>query len=152
MRLSVASWTEEVDPSNVHSGVISFLELSVFDCGPGFAERITGKALTSLSIESEIEATSSCFKEGVTSTGERGSGHGLTNVLRAVSELNGIFRVRTGRVSVWASYHNWSPTKREEILGRLRVTSRGNVEHHQTVGSVTSVLVPILRLGTDRRL
>jgi hypothetical protein len=84
------------------------IELSVYDCGPGLAQRWTGRAVTDLSDEEELSAVRKCFEEGATTKRLTNSGGGLPLILSLLAEHHGFLRLRTGRLSLF-----WAASERE---------------------------------------
>jgi hypothetical protein len=87
-----------------------FLELSVFDSGPGLARRWlaghpTGAAdpANPTTIE-EHQACTECFVRWNSSTNAGHKGVGLHEVMRTLSRLGAFFRVRTGRLSLYRDF------------------------------------------------
>jgi hypothetical protein len=84
-----------------------FLELSMFDSGPGLARRwlsghIDGAANpANPTPEEEYRACVECFMRWNSSTGAGHKGVGLHEVMLTLSRLNAFFRVRTGRLSLY---------------------------------------------------
>jgi hypothetical protein len=87
-----------------------FLELSVFDSGPGLARRWLaghpGRAadLANPTLEEEYRACVECFLRWNSSTGAGHKGVGLHEVMRTLSRLGAFFRVRTGRLSLYRDF------------------------------------------------
>jgi hypothetical protein len=90
-----------------------FLEVSVFDSGPGLARRWfsghPGGAAdpASPTPEEECQACVECFKRWNSSTLAGHKGLGLHEVMRTLSHLNAFFRVRTGRLSLYRDFVAW---------------------------------------------
>jgi hypothetical protein len=114
----------------------SFLEISVFDTGPGLAKRWLAKnsveganiELNNLSIDDEYALIRECFISGQTSTNEYGRGEGLSNVLSSLSTLKAFLRLRTGRLCLEQdfihkdnnfAFAHWQPKQPElvEVIG-----------------------------------
>ncbi|MFC3711018.1 hypothetical protein ACFOMD_00455 [Sphingoaurantiacus capsulatus] len=81
---------------------LQFIELSIFDSGPGFAQAASGKPISELSIEEERAIVSDCFLRGRTSKRRAGFGEGLPLVIRLLRRHRGFLRLRTGRLSLHA--------------------------------------------------
>jgi hypothetical protein len=90
-----------------------FLELSVFDSGPGLARRwlsghLEGAANPATPTpEEEYRACVECFVRWNSSTLAGHKGLGLHEVMRTLSRLNAFFRVRTGRLSLYRDFVAW---------------------------------------------
>ena len=92
------------------AGRFRFLELSVFDSGPGLARRwlaesSKGEAGSSNpTLEDEYRACMECFVRWNTSTRAGHKGLGLHEVMQTLSSLGAFFRVRTGRLSLFRDF------------------------------------------------
>lgn len=83
------------------SNLSGFLELSVFDSGPGLA----AKWMNSHSeCESPYEAVLACFKKGATTTSDPTKGYGLYKVLTLLNQLKGVIRVRTNEIHLFRGF------------------------------------------------
>ena len=71
---------------------IRFLELSVFDSGPGFASTIPNKKHPS---DNDVDLVARCFEKHQSAKLGNASGLGLNRVLRIIEDLNGFVRFRT---------------------------------------------------------
>lgn len=111
-----------------HLKIHRFLEISIVDGGLGLAQRFTGKPLSDLSDQEEKRITAECFRAGVSSRESQSRGEGLDEVWRALCELDGFIRVRTGRLNLYQTFHdkkstdapafsNWSEAKLEHAEG-----------------------------------
>lgn len=83
---------------------LPILDLSIIDAGPGFACRWLGKNIHEFTPEIEKKAFLNCFKKYSTSETGYSSGTGLTNVLTSIRDLNGMFRLSTGRIVLEKSF------------------------------------------------
>lgn len=88
---------------------LRFLELSVFDTGPGMALKWLSKSAGAkryedFSKEEELEALKACFKKHATTKMARNSGIGLPMALMAMKRLNAFMGLRTGRMSLYQDF------------------------------------------------
>jgi hypothetical protein len=98
------AWRPDV-PAAEHA---QFMEISIFDSGPGLAQTwlrkkgmiSTGIREDRVSIHDEFEAVLGCFRKGGTTKIGETSGNGLFRIMRVVSEHGGFIRVRSGRLSL----------------------------------------------------
>lgn len=87
-----------------------FLELSVFDSGPGLAKRwLSGYSggidrISPGTLEDEYRACMECFLRWNSSSGAGHKGVGLHEVMRVLSDLNAFMRVRTGRLALYRDF------------------------------------------------
>ncbi len=113
-----------------------FLELSIVDGGIGYAQKISGKPLAELTLEQEKQATVDCFKRGVTSKKGQSRGEGLDNVWKALCELKGFIRIRTGRMCLFQTFHNRSA----EDLRTLSAWTENELD--QVSGTAVTIIIP----------
>jgi hypothetical protein len=91
-------------------GRLRFLELSVFDSGPGLARRWLAEFPKgaadpgSPTPEEEYRACMECFVRWNTSTRAGHKGLGLHEVMQTLSRLGAFFRVRTGHLSLYRDF------------------------------------------------
>jgi hypothetical protein len=86
-----------------------FLELSVFDCGPGLPLRWLSKhglseSYDEISPQQEMEAIQTCFRKHATTRHLSGSGQGLSQALAVMKRLKAFMVLRTGRTSVYQDF------------------------------------------------
>ncbi len=82
-----------------------FLEMTVFDSGIGLARRwLKDKWTPQLSVGDEYAACLACLTKNCTSLPSRGKGLGLAKVMSTLNELNGFFKIRSGRLSVYRDF------------------------------------------------
>ena len=80
--------------------LVHFLELSVLDTGPGFAETIKSSLNADVS---DANCVKECFRDHVSSKPGPNSGLGLGRILSHVDSLGGFIRVRTSTTEVFFS-------------------------------------------------
>lgn len=82
-----------------------FLEISVFDSGPGLVKRFMGKRWSpDVQISDEVNTVKECLRKGSTSVEDwKGNqkGFGLNEVLVMLSRLKGFIKIRTNRCSLY---------------------------------------------------
>ena len=78
---------------------MSFLQLSILDSGPGFAQRYTNTRLEKLTIDEEAKAIKDCFGQNTTK-GHSRFGQGLCLVRELLRKNDGFLRIRSGRLSL----------------------------------------------------
>jgi signal transduction histidine kinase len=116
------------------------IEISVFDSGPGLAQRVTKRTLSGMPIPAEFAAVQSCFREGVSTKLRQGHGIGLHYVLELLQQEKGFIRVRTGRLSL---YGDLSSVQAED--GRFELSLRdASGQEPQRMGRVQGTLITIL--------
>jgi hypothetical protein len=93
---------------------VRFLELSVFDSGPGLASRWLNRPLTDdVTTEEELAACFACLRKHKTTSGASNRGLGLYDVMRTLDELHAFMRLRTGHLALFRDFVS-SPLQVEE--------------------------------------
>ena len=123
---------------------LDFAEITVFDCGPGFASRFSGRDANLLSFQEEQSLVVQCFEESSTSAPEEGRGLGLSGILELLDARSGVLRLRTGRVSLYGQFNRRS-TKRK-LINRL-FPEQGRGLNLPLAGSVLTMIVPLPEKG-----
>lgn len=113
-----------------------FLELSIVDGGLGLAQRFTGKPLHEISAEDERRITVECFRDGVSSKGSQSRGEGLDEVWKALCELDGFIRVRTGRLCLFQTFHDKKPSDSRVFSN----WSKSRLDHAE--GTAVTIIIP----------
>ncbi|MEQ1663377.1 MAG: hypothetical protein ABL877_11860 [Thiobacillus sp.] len=83
------------------SNLSGFLELSVFDSGPGIAAKWMD---ANPECESSYDAVLACFRKGATTTTNGARGYGLFKVWTLLNQLKGSIRVRTNGVHLFRGF------------------------------------------------
>lgn len=131
-----------------------FLELTVFDSGPGLAAKWLSSDLSGESPQTQLEAVLDCFGKGRSSLASSSRGFGLWKVLAELKQLKGMIRVRTNRVHVQREYamleerfmdqhsDGYSSPKVVLLDWRRGLTQKLS-EYPAIEGTVISVLLPL---------
>jgi len=119
-------------PSKMHQ----FLELSIVDGGLGLAQKFTGKSLDELTDQEERRITAECFRDGVSSKGSQSRGEGLDEVWKALCELDGFIRIRTGRLCLYQTFHDKEPSDTRAFSN----WSNSKLEHAE--GTAVTIIIP----------
>lgn len=122
----------------------SFIEISVFDTGPGLALRwLASKAGISryadVNRETELEAIKACFQLHATSHSASMKGDGLPIAIGAMKELRAFMFLRTGRLAL---YQDFSSGEHSAFAPRHRYGPRHLAE---AAGATYSICFPIPR-------
>ncbi|MBO0902680.1 hypothetical protein [Jiella sonneratiae] len=99
----LSGFLERLTPPMEGNRQIQLLELSVFDCGIGYASHLRRRPLDELAPDDELAAVNECFKKNVSSKSLAGTGQGLALIDDLLRDHNGFLRLRTGRLSVCRS-------------------------------------------------
>ncbi len=130
------------------------LELTVFDTGPGLAQRWLNRATNDLPAQDEYDAVIKCFQKGRSSLPDGNRGYGLWKVLSILRERRAFLRVRTNRANLYRDFWRFGDySLTETAFGREVPTealfdwNKGlttRVSDYAPVrGSVISVLLPV---------
>lgn len=99
----LSGFLERLEPPMAGNKQIQLLELSVFDCGIGYASHLRRLPLEELPADDEFAAVNECFEKNVSSKALSGAGQGLALIDGLLGDHNGFLRLRTGRLSVCRS-------------------------------------------------
>lgn len=125
----------------------SFIELTVFDTGPGLVRRwlrknMPDKDIKKLNISEEVTFVKKCFEQHETTKDGKGSGHGLDLVLQSLTELNAFLRLRTGRVCLVQDFSSVS-RKKTGFVPRHWLKERHELP--LVAGASYSIIIPLSR-------
>lgn len=135
--------------------VSGFLELTVFDSGPGLAATwLRDESIAERSIADQIAAVHSCFGKGYSSLDQEERGFGLWKVLRELRKLKGLIRVRTNRVHIYREFARLPSYRLTMVHGIERpvdrlfdwqkgLTESADTRYPNIEGALVSVLVPL---------
>lgn len=122
----------------------SFIEISVFDTGPGLALRwlarhkgVTGYA--EVDRDEELEAVKACFQLHATTHSAAMKGDGLPIAVGAMKELRAFMFLRTGRLAL---FQDFSSGKHSEFAPRHRY---GQQQLAEAAGATYSICFPLQR-------
>ncbi len=123
----------------------AFVEISIFDTGPGLAARWLGKSskasvlLEKIPFEEELEATKKCFELHATTQATVGHGDGLAIALKALSQLGAFMSLRTGRVFLYQDFSNAETQNQFSPEHRFRQTP----QLAATGGTSYTICIPV---------
>lgn len=122
-----------------------YLEISVFDNGPGMARRWLSHhagrevAFDEFSLDQELEAVKKCFEKYATTKGVVESGTGLTRVAELIEHYRGFVRIRTGRLCLFMS-----PKNKVEPRGDIRLVNWFDKKELAAVeGTTLTICIPV---------
>ncbi|MGE9310423.1 hypothetical protein ACLOAU_02195 [Niabella sp. CJ426] len=129
-----------------------FLEISVFDSGPGLVKRFMGSNWNSdVKIQDEVLTVKECLRKGSTSVddwkGEQ-KGFGLNEVLVVLSKLRGFIKIRTNRCSLYRDLakHPVSPTNGDpdiELLDWISHSNHAFTTANESEGALITLAFPL---------
>ncbi|MBY2915345.1 hypothetical protein HF206_14605 [Rhizobium leguminosarum] len=125
---------------------VEFLEVSVFDSGPGLAARTLRSVVPAdLPIEREYELVQKCFLKTYTSVSNPAHGWGLTRVMHALKSSGGFMRLRTGRLSLckWFPPGIKDPRVTADDLQFMDIGGGSPKRHARVEGAVFTILIPV---------
>ena len=125
---------------------LAFLELSVFDSGIGLARQM-GKVptLQGLSLSEEYKHCMNCLTLHQTSSNRRDKGLGLAEVMEVLSSLDGLLKLRTGRLSLFRDFVHapHRPTPEDVHLDDFPTCTATLSEQAAVYGTHYQMLIPI---------
>lgn len=131
---------------------LQFVELSIFDSGPGLATKALRCPLAAIPLDKELDAVSSCFLKHVSSKARPTDGLGLYRTMGLLKARSGFMRLRTGRLSLYRAFAPDEPTPGKSELSPLDIQfadaasgERVPKEMAPAVGVVATILLPIGR-------
>ncbi|MBY3235243.1 hypothetical protein HFO17_11905 [Rhizobium laguerreae] len=126
---------------------VEFLEVSVFDSGPGLAGRANRAPIPDdMPIGTEYALVRQCFLKNHTTEPDPAHGLGLPRVMLALKSCGGFMRLRTGRLSLYKAFPPGvdSPQFSEQDLDFLDLIGGEEISAHAKVaGAVFSILIPV---------
>lgn len=136
------AFCERTHPPILGAQKLRLLEFSVFDSGPGYASRLLGRELHSMSLDEEFAAVQKCFQTGVSTKKDTAYGQGLPLVMQLLRKHKGFIRLRSGRLSLCAdpSTHNDESTdpRLRDICGAAEPVRRAPVQ-----GVLITIILPM---------
>ena len=123
----------------------AFLELTVFDTGPGLARRwmsknAPDKTLEDISIDEEMKFVLNCFEQHATTKDSDVSGLGLGLVVSALREVKAFLRLRTGRICL---FQDFSSTTNSAFSPKHWIKERPELA--LAPGASYSIIIPLSR-------
>ena len=114
---SLRSYAEKLAEYS-RDGYVRFLEVSVFDSGPGLALRWLGcRSAENLELRDEHRACLDCLAKHKSTSRESMRGLGLYDIMATLSQLQGYIRVRTGRLALCRNFISSPLESHEQIHG-----------------------------------
>lgn len=143
-------WQPDIDTAR-HA---QFLEIAVFDSGPGMARRwlatqteLAARLPRGGYLDEEYRAVTQCLHKGSTTKSGSTSGNGLFRIMHVIKRMGGVIRIRTGSLSLVKAFSGTSAPLTDDDLdledlrnGIARIEKRAWSE-----GTAISVLLPINR-------
>jgi hypothetical protein len=131
-----------------------FLELGVFDSGPGLARRwlssdreLAERLPQGGDLEAEYRAVMSCLAKGATTKRDHTSGNGLFRIMQVVKRTGGFIRVRTGNMSLIRCFDDSASPLTPDDLRLVDLTEPTGEPRRRAwaEGTTISVLLPMNR-------
>lgn len=128
---------------------VRFLELSIFDGGPGLAARWLNRPQTDdLALAKELEACLACLAKHKTTSGASTRGLGLYDVMNTLNELQAYIRVRTGRLALCRNFVASPLQSKEQLSGPelfdWTTESTTPTPMARTEGTLITIVIPLL--------
>ncbi|WP_398305432.1 hypothetical protein [Zoogloea sp.] len=143
--------TRSGEIENSYSG---FLELSIFDSGPGLAATWLKDEISKPDPQAQYDAVLRCFGKGISSDSAIGRGYGLWKVLQELRKLKGLIRVRTNRVHCVRHFavlselglqvmSDGSQKPKEDLYDWKRQLTKRASDYPAVEGTLVSILIPL---------
>jgi hypothetical protein len=130
-----------------------FLELSIFDSGPGLVGRAIGADPSTLSSREQLDVVRECLRKGYSSTDNETRGYGLSKVLSRLRRAGGFIRIRSNGVSGYRSFARFSElgargsseaeSASDRLLDWRTLYSPKQTAYINLRGTVVTVLIPM---------
>lgn len=138
----LANWARRLRKPRADSRDAQMLELSVFDSGPGFAARWSGRPLHTIGPQEEIDAVIKCFSKHGSSKARSAAGLGLCNLVDLLRAKGGFLRLRTGRRSLYADL-SLERTRNYGEPPNLCTWTTGIGDPARVAGTLVTLLLPL---------
>lgn len=125
---------------------LRFLEISLFDSGPGLAQRWTGREISSPNPKLEYKAVIECLTRHYSTSNELHRGIGLYKVMQMLTLVGGFLRIRTGHLSLQRDFNTHPYKPDDELRPRLFDWSEvpGEInQYSRAAGTLITMLVPL---------
>jgi hypothetical protein len=128
------------------SADLVFLEITIFDTGPGLVKRWLAKnnptkKIDDIDIDDEVKYVQQCFEQHATTKDSSVSGHGLSLVLSSLKDLKAFLRLRTGRVCLIQDFSSSATTSKFNPKHWLK--DRPSLSY--MAGATYSIIIPLSR-------
>jgi hypothetical protein len=127
-----------------------FVEMSIFDSGPGLAQRNMQAAIGSeTALDKEYEAVIRCLSKYTSSSFRTHRGLGLHTVMKTLTSSAGFLRIRTGRLALFRDFvtHPYSPdgtsVSKEPFMMDWESRTRDTSPMQRVEGVLLTMLIPI---------
>jgi hypothetical protein len=133
-----------------------FVEVSVFDSGPGLAQNWLAKTVglssgivaDNVSLEEEYKAVRDCLRKGGTTKAGGTSGNGLFRIMGVVKRSGGFVRIRTGRLSLVKAFNGQDSnriTESDLVMDDMVNGGRPMETRAWADGTVITAMLPLNR-------
>ncbi|MBU8546125.1 MULTISPECIES: hypothetical protein [Roseomonadaceae] len=133
-----------------------FVEVSVFDSGPGLAQNWLAKTVgldkgiiaDSVPLEVEYQAVGACLRKGGTTKSDLTSGIGLFRIMDVAKRTGGFVRIRSGRLSLIKAFDGsglGQPTEEDLAMEDMVRGGRPSVPQAWAEGTVITAMLPLNR-------
>lgn len=131
-------WQRESSTTDNNKTSLRALHISFFDSGPGFASRMSGKAVQDMSLQEEREYLLKCLQPRQSSKTLDAAGIGLPAILNELRRVGGLIRIRSGRLCI---YNQFEENDVQRDLGDFR--DWDNADLAPVAGAVVTIMIPL---------
>lgn len=135
---------------------VAFMELSVFDSGPGLAPKYDGRDIQEMTLEEEYSILLKCLKKHTTSHKEFGDfesrGLGLHRIMGLLDKKGGFLKIRSGRMLLYRDFIThplYSKGQDSPNYGLLDWEMDGTkpTNRPKAEGTLITILIPVALTG-----
>ncbi len=124
---------------------LRFVEISVFDCGPGLAARWLSRPISKdVTLSEEYEACLACLGKHTSTSDESYRGLGLYDVMQTLNQLSAYIRIRSGRVAMERDFISLPTSDSEKAEGPKLPLALEHVERIKGLAMASGTLITIL--------
>lgn len=136
-------WASVSDAQSTTREAAAGLCFSFLDSGPGMAARFLSKDYFQMSSDEERAALLSCLKVHQTTKNNPAAGLGLSEVLAELKALNGLVRIRSGRLSIFKCF---PPGRGDDQQTEFLDWFEARPVHERVAGTLITVFIPTPRI------
>ena len=135
------------------SKIRGFLELSIFDSGPGLVGRAKGQDASKFSPKEQLDIVRECLRKGYSSTENETRGYGLSKVIDRLRQSKGFLRIRTNSVNGFRSFARFgdlgvsenaeSGSAADRLMDWRNLYSPLQTNYRALRGTVVTLIVPL---------
>ncbi|WP_317891743.1 hypothetical protein [Pseudomonas aeruginosa] len=131
-------WQRESSTTDNNKTSLRALHISIFDSGPGFASRMSGKLVQDMSLPEERGHLLTCLQRRQSSKPQDAAGVGLPDILTELRKVGGLIRIRSGRLCIYNQFEE--NDQQRDLLDFRDWDSTGLAP---VAGAVVTIMIPL---------